>query len=79
MAVLAPGLPLEIAGGALRGREQYGTPRKLRGTLFGVLKTRIPLFRVLCWGPLFSETPILQWLRLAQAISRIYFRPGSVI
>ena len=24
----------------------------------GVLKIRILLFRVLCWGPLFSETPI---------------------
>ena len=29
-----------------------------RGTLFGVLIIRILLFRVLYWGPLFSETPI---------------------
>ena len=31
---------------------------KTRGTLFGVLIIRILLFRVLYWGPLFSETPI---------------------
>ena len=30
---------------------------KIRGTLFGVLITRILLFRVLYLGPLFSETP----------------------
>ena len=28
-----------------------------RGTLFGALIIRILLFRVLCSGPLFSETP----------------------
>ena len=31
---------------------------KMRGTLFGVPIVRILLFRVLYWGPLFSETPI---------------------
>ena len=29
-----------------------------RGTYLGVLIIRILLFRVLCYGPLFSETPI---------------------
>ena len=28
-----------------------------RGTIFGVLIMRILLFRVLYWGPLFSESP----------------------
>ena len=37
----------------------YGSFRKLGGTLFGVLIIRILLLRVLYWGPLFSETPIL--------------------
>ena len=31
---------------------------KIRGALFGVLIIRILQFMVLCWGPLFSETPI---------------------
>ena len=35
-----------------------GSFRTLGGTLFGVLTIRILLFRVLYWGPLFSETPM---------------------
>ena len=31
-----------------------------RGTYLGVLIIRILLFRVLCYGPLFSETPIYE-------------------
>ena len=34
-----------------------GTFRKLGVPYFGVLVTGILLFRVLYWGPLFSETP----------------------
>ena len=34
----------------------YGSFRKLGVPYFGVLMTRIPLFRVLYSGPLFSET-----------------------
>ena len=30
---------------------------KIRGTFFWVVVIRILLFRVLYWGPLFSETP----------------------
>ena len=33
---------------------------EIRGPYFGVLIIRILLFRVLDWGPLFSETPSLK-------------------
>ena len=36
----------------------YGSFRKLGVPYFGVLTIRILLFRVLYWGPPFSETPI---------------------
>ena len=36
----------------------YGSFRKVGGTLSGVLVIRILVFRVLYYGPLFSETPI---------------------
>ena len=42
---------------------------EIRGTLFGVLIIRILLFRVLYWGPLFSESP-MECLR---------FRVGGVL
>ena len=44
---------MEISGGG-----QIWEFPKIRGTLFWVLIIRILLFRVLYWGPLFSETPI---------------------
>ena len=37
---------------------KFGSLRKFGVPYFGVLKARILLFRVLYWGPLFSETPI---------------------
>ena len=37
---------------------KFGSFRKLGIPYFGVIITRILLFRVLYWGPLFSETPI---------------------
>ena len=39
------------------GQKQLGSFRKLGVPYCGVLIIRILLFRVLCWGPLFSETP----------------------
>ena len=36
---------------------RLGSFRKLGVPYFGVLMIRILLFRVLYWGPLFSETP----------------------
>ena len=38
--------------------QQYGSFRKFGLPYFGVLIIRILLFRVLYYGPLFSETPI---------------------
>ena len=44
---------------------QYGSFRKLGVSYFGVLIIRILLCRVLYWGPLFSETPIFQYLEMS--------------
>ena len=41
----------------MQSRNQDWELPKIRRTLFGVLIIRILLFRVLCLGPLFSETP----------------------
>ena len=63
-------------------RVSYGGFRKLGAPYFGVLMIRILLFRVLYWGPLFSETPILgalgTWsLRDTKASYRIRILQGE--
>ena len=56
----SPTSPLQRSPAAPHRRElRYGSFRKLGVPYFGVLIIRILLFRVLYWGPLFSETPIL--------------------
>ena len=49
---------LDVAAIKAMMAEMYVTFRKFRVPYFGVLVIRILLFRVLYWGPLFSETPI---------------------
>ena len=57
----------------------YGSFRKLGVPYFGVLIIRILLFRVLYWGPLFSETPIYIYIYthgfLARGSCRILIGP----
>ena len=65
-------------GGRCLCQKRYGTFRKLGVPYFGVLIIRILLFRLLYWGPLFSETPLslYDWCPRPQKLPEPLLSPG---
>ena len=78
---LLKSLPRSVVAGVNRRVQEYTWEfPKVRSTLFGGPEKRIPLFRVLYYGPLFSETPTYtlhyqDLLRLCCGVQHIFWGP----